>query len=630
MGDWDRHNGQWRWMKVPGGNAFVPLPEDRDQAFSDYSGVVMAIARGAAPRLCVWRDDYDNMTGLLFQGREVDDWLLTGVERKTFEDIAKDLKVRLTDAVIEAAVSRMPPEWFAQRGPGLVADLKKRRDLLDKGADAFYENLAKWVDVQGTDGNDVVRLTREADGSATLEISLEAEGGGVGAPYFKRRFLKDETKEVRVYLYGGNDRFESLGPRGGVTFRVSGGNGQDRLDDSGSGGTKFYDVASGGAEVVKGPGTGVSTRTWTRTPYKKETPWMEKRDFGSVRLMAPLVWWEPDPGIVLGATATRYGYRYREEPYGSLQTASVQYKTKREAFAAFYTADIRWRKAGFATYIDVGADGAKNYNFFGFGNETPAEAQEEFNEVHQKVFNVFPSVAYENKRRTFRAAIGPEIKFSQTSDEDNLLHEKEPYGFGDFGQVGLRAGFAVDTRGRTLAGLGGAGIAPGKKRSDTGLKLEGEGRFYPKAWDVTEDFGTLSGHVTGYWQVARHLTLAGRVGGQKVWGLYPWYEAAFIGGSDSVRGYDRNRFAGDSSAYANAQAMIPLCNVNLILPLRFGILGTADIGRVWLETESSDKWHSSGGGGIFLRLLTTDLAVHGILAGGSEGVKFYVNLGFGI
>ena len=70
--------------------------------------------------------------------------------------------------------------------------------------------------------------------------------------------------------------------------------------------------------------------------------------------------------------------------------------------------------------------------------------------------------------------------------------------------------------------------------------------------------------------------------------------------------------------------------MNLILPLRFGVLGVADIGRVWLDGESSDKWHSSGGGGIFLRLLTTDLAVHGILAGGSEGVKFYVNLGFGI
>ena len=76
--------------------------------------------------------------------------------------------------------------------------------------------------------------------------------------------------------------------------------------------------------------------------------------------------------------------------------------------------------------------------------------------------------------------------------------------------------------------------------------------------------------------------------------------------------------------------MIALFNMNLVLPLRFGILGLADTGRVWVAGETSDKWHSSAGGGIFLRLLTTDLAAHALLAQGDEGLKFYVNIGFGI
>jgi hemolysin activation/secretion protein len=120
------------------------------------------------------------------------------------------------------------------------------------------------------------------------------------------------------------------------------------------------------------------------------------------------------------------------------------------------------------------------------------------------------------------------------------------------------------------------------------------------------------------------------VGGQKIWGRYPWHESAFLGGSDTVRGYDRNRFAGDASAYANAQVMVNLFNLNLILPLRMGVLGLVDSGRVWVAGESSDKWHSSAGGGLFLRLLTTDLTVHGLLAVGDEGTRFYVNIGFGI
>ena len=97
-----------------------------------------------------------------------------------------------------------------------------------------------------------------------------------------------------------------------------------------------------------------------------------------------------------------------------------------------------------------------------------------------------------------------------------------------------------------------------------------------------------------------------------------------------MRGYDRNRFAGDSSAYANAQVMVTLFNMNLILPMRFGVLGLADIGRVWVEGETSDKWHPSGGGGIFLRVMTAEIAFHGLIAVGDEDTKFYVNIGFGI
>ena len=629
IGDWDRHNSQWRWMKLPGHDGLQALPEDRDQAFSDYSGAVIAIARSALPRFVPWTDDYENLKGLLFQGREVDDWLLTGVERAAFEETARDIQRRLTDAVIEEGVHRMPPEWFAIDGERLIRDLKKRRDLLPAAAVGFYERLARWVDVQGTDQDDVATLTREADGSAILELALAGPGGTASAPYFRRRFFPKETDDVRVYLYGGADRFLATGPRGPLRVRVSGGPGRDSLDDSKSGGTRFYDAEPG--EVAEGRGTGVSTRQWIRTPYKSETPWMEKQDYGSAIFYQPLLWWEPDPGVVLSMGAARYGYGFRKQPYSTLQRVAVEYKTKRNAFGGSYTGDFRWARPGFTTLVELEADGAKNYNFYGIGNET-VFVSDDFNEAHQKVYSAFPSiVAYENERRTVAFAVGPEAKFCQNAAEDGtLISTQQPYGFGDFGQVGGRMRFRLDTRGRRLAGLGPAGIAPGSKRSDTGLKLDLEGRVYPKAWDVEETFGVAWGEVTGYWQVASPLTVAARAGGQKNWGRYPWHESAFIGGSDSVRGYDRNRFAGDSSAYTNVQAMVSLFNMNLILPMKFGLVGLADIGRVWVAGEGSDKWHPSAGGGIFVRVLTTDIAGHALIAQGDEGTKFYVNIGFGI
>jgi hypothetical protein len=630
IGDWDRHNGQWRWMKVPGRDGLVPLPEDRDQAFANFSGAVMKIAQSAQPRLVTWHDDYENLRGLMVQGREIDDWLLTSVPRTAFEEAARELQGKLTDAVIDEAVHRLPPEWFATGGEKLIRGLRQHRDLLPQAAGGFYERLARWVDVQGTDRDDVVTLTRDADGGALLELSLAGQDGAPDAPYFRRRFLPDETKEVRVYLYGGNDRFTATGPRGGVSVRVSGGTGTERFDDSQAGGTRFYDVDAG--EVQKGPGTSVTTREWKRVPYKKETPWMDKQDFGSMTLLQPLLWWEPDPGIVLSMGATRYTYGYRKQPYASMQHVAVDYKTKRGAWRAAYTGDFRWARPGFATFVETYVDGADNYNFYGFGNESVI-VSDEFNEADQRTFYAFPSLfAYENQRRTFWMALGPEAKFAKNrAADDTLIATEQPYGFGDFGQVGGRFRFELDTRGRFLAGMGPAGVAsPGSRRSSTWLEGELDARLYPKAWDVEETFGVFTGTLTGYWEPVPRLTLAARAGGQKNWGRYPWHESAFIGGSDSVRGYDRNRFAGDSSAYGNVQAMVDLFNLNLILPLRMGVLGLVDSGRVWVDGEASDKWHSSVGGGIYIRLITTDLVAHGLIAHGDEGTKVYANIGFGI
>ena len=45
IGDWDRHRGQWRWARFGDQpvTRWVPIPQDRDQAFIRYDGLVLAI-----------------------------------------------------------------------------------------------------------------------------------------------------------------------------------------------------------------------------------------------------------------------------------------------------------------------------------------------------------------------------------------------------------------------------------------------------------------------------------------------------------------------------------------------------------------------------------------------------------
>ena len=43
IGDWDRHRDQFRWAKLPGQPLWQPIPDDRDQAFSRYEGLVLTL-----------------------------------------------------------------------------------------------------------------------------------------------------------------------------------------------------------------------------------------------------------------------------------------------------------------------------------------------------------------------------------------------------------------------------------------------------------------------------------------------------------------------------------------------------------------------------------------------------------
>jgi hypothetical protein len=166
-----------------------------------------------------------------------------------------------------------------------------------------------------------------------------------------------------------------------------------------------------------------------------------------------------------------------------------------------------------------------------------------------------------------------------------------------------------------------------KKPMSSGVRVKGDGFFYPQAWDVTHAFGGLEGSVRAYLAGSR-AELAARVGGRRVWGDYPWHEAAFVGGSKNVRGYRKNRFAGDGSLYGNLELRLWLLRGRLIAPGRWGVFGFGDVGRVYLEGEPSDRWHPAVGGGLFFQMLTLNSILHAAMAWSDEDRRFYVDYGF--
>jgi hypothetical protein len=185
--------------------------------------------------------------------------------------------------------------------------------------------------------------------------------------------------------------------------------------------------------------------------------------------------------------------------------------------------------------------------------------------------------------------------------------------------LGGAGDFSLDLRDRPVASTRGAVFTAG-------------GSFYPAAWDVEETFGEVHGEAATYF-TARSIplqpTLALRAGGKRVWGRFPYQQAAYIGGVSTVRLGRENRYAGDASVYAGAELRLFLSKFYLFVPGRFGVFGLGDVGRVYVEGESSDVWHAAGGGGIWASFFDPANTISLALARSAERTGVYFKVGFG-
>ena len=123
-------------------------------------------------------------------------------------------------------------------------------------------------------------------------------------------------------------------------------------------------------------------------------------------------------------------------------------------------------------------------------------------------------------------------------------------------------------------------------------------------------------------------TLALRAGGIRIWGRYPFFEAAFVGGRGSLRGFNSHRFLGDASLYGGAELRLALGSYTLVLPGRWGVFALGDAGRVYLEREASSRWHTAAGGGLWLAFLDRRSTLTFTLARSPERTRLYAQAGF--
>ncbi len=628
IGDNDRHPDQWKWARFGKKDdaPWEPIAVDRDKAFVSYGGLVMSIARVIQPSLVTFDKDYPNPTHLFANAGEFDRRMLASLDKSVWDSVATSLMERITDPVIDNAMGALPPE-YASMSRDVADKLKARRNGLRNVADRYYHELWRVADIHGTDADDQATIVRSGEG--IVDVSIQS---GNSAPYIERRFDLGETKEIRIYLHGGNDKATVEGNvRRSIPVRIIGGNGTDTFVDLSTVGgkrntTRFYDA--GTVQDVKYAKDTIdekinvdnalnhsfNRRPWVRA-YGKLIPPLT--DNGTT--VRPVVGIHSQRGLgiypVIGLA--RYSYGFRTVPYSSLAEADVSYSAASNRFRIRSNLDKRFEGSDVHIPVTAHMSQFEIVNFKGFGNDLP-DLRGRLYDVRQRQWQFNPGIG-KSFSPVSDFSLGPIVTYTTTDSLANrFIAQQHPYGFAKFGQAGLRLKVHLDSR----------YVADTLKPR---FVFDVAGAGYPAIWDVVNHYESVDGWAAAFFTlpVSKKPVLAFRGGGKKLWGSFPYFDAAFLGGSESFRTEERWRFAGDASVYGTAELRVPIAKFPFILPLDVGALAFTDVGRVYLNGNSPGGWHSATGAGLWFGYLNPGLNFNILYTNHSPGhIKTTIGFAF--
>ncbi len=319
-------------------------------------------------------------------------------------------------------------------------------------------------------------------------------------------------------------------------------------------------------------------------------------------------------GFDLGFAWVQHGFR--RAPYQRRVALSGAYSVGADAFGVMASVDftreeslVFWRISGMASDLE-------HPWFYGLGNNTVRGGSRDENRLSHREYAGFLEIGV--RRNTWSVSAGPCVKHSDTDGfPASLTGTTSPRGAGDYVQVGVRGLAQLDTRNE-------------KAYPTRGVKLSFDGAVYPPLGDNEGTFGGGEVKAATYLSAPLPLTpvLALRAGARRVWGSYPWFEAAFLGGRSTLRGFSHDRFGGDASVWGGADLRLRLGRLALLLPMDFGVYGLTDAGRVWLDGEDFDHWRTGYGAGVWVRALRPSLGGSVTLVWGDDRTVLYIGSGF--
>jgi hypothetical protein len=365
------------------------------------------------------------------------------------------------------------------------------------------------------------------------------------------------------------------------------------------------------------------------------------RDWGNDTLFYPQLSYDSTRGLLFGTYVQRTSYGFELDPYASQMELGAAWSTTLNRPRIEYGGDFRTRSRA-RVLLYVAYSGIEQAKFFGFGNETQRDSNRASNKFYdalqdQAVVNPVVEVPLVG---ALRARAGVEFKHASSVDTTGrLIGVLRPSGVDGMSIGSVQAGLGFDESGGTY---------PSQHKVAVRLMVHEA----PAIFSNPAAFGKVRGEVSALYggQFLTNMEISEHVSGERNWGTYPFFEAAYLGGTPArspldvtgatagnlLRGYDLNRFAGDAAVVSNTELNVELGRASTFLPFRYGVWGLFDVGRVFVDGERSSTWHTAAGGGVWLGVFASSPffqlagAVKAAVVRTDEGTSFLLASGFGL
>jgi hypothetical protein len=624
--DFDRHEGQWNWLKKDsaGSEFYFPVPKDRDQVFFTNQGLFpkLAASQSLFPELHGFSAKVKHIDTYNRAAQNFDRVFLNELSEQDWDHETDLFLNAMTDTVIDSALAMQPKEIQQYSTEKIGSTLKKKRQYFKDDMMRYYQALSKTVSITGSNEDENFAVKINDDGTVRVIVTGK-DSSATGSVLYDRLFYPPATKEIRLYGLEGDDHFIIEGENSSIKLRMIGGPGKDQFTNESKSKKLFaYDVNFEKNEMQGAIHNRINkdplNNMYTRLDFKYK-----------VSGLGPSIEISPKEGFFLGANFKSIRQGFHKEPYASKQVITVTHSLNSASFHFAYDADFIHAISN--TDLLVRSDmmmPSNRRNFFGWGNNTPFDKAKHKQDYYHMKYDIanLDLLGRTKLGNRVRIEFGPSFQYLQLRQKENagkFISSWSPVHISDnifqkkwYGGVEFR--FIADTRNSETLTTQGVTLNT-YVRTLRGLNSN--------SYNFTQTGGSLALYTDLSTKGA--IVLANLFGADHNVGVFEPAQSQFLGFTEHLRGYVSQRFAGRTVAYNQTEARLKFGKINLLLiKADFGVYVFNDVGRVWSDGKQSNNWHNGYGGGIWLATMKK-FVVTGYLSYSNEVKSLpWVTLGF--